>query len=93
VELLVRPESLRLLPAGEAAAGALAGRVAVRRFGGPLTYYRVALDPETGSGGRPPEVEVLAPAGDAAPGDAVLVGPRPDGPPLRAFPVPPGEEP
>jgi ABC-type Fe3+/spermidine/putrescine transport system ATPase subunit len=93
VELLVRPESLRLLPAGEEAAGALAGRVAVRRFGGPLTYYRVALDPERGSGGRPPEVEVLAPAGNAAPGQAVRVGPRPDGPPLRAFPVPPGEEP
>jgi len=87
VELVVRPESLRLLPRGEAAAGALPGRVAVRRYGGPLTYYRVVLDggAEAGEGVR--VIVVLAPAGAAAGGEAVLVAPRADGPPPRAFPA------
>ncbi|HSL83598.1 MAG TPA: hypothetical protein VLF66_12560, partial [Thermoanaerobaculia bacterium] len=91
VELLFRPESLRLVPRGEAVTGALPGRVAVRRYGGPLTYYRVVLDPGAEAEESPREVEVLGPAGAAADGDAVLVAPRADGPPPRAFPRP--EEP
>ena len=94
VELLVRPESLRFLPAGESAAGALPGRVLIRRYGGPLTYYRVALGPEPpeeGAGGRTPEVEVLAPGGTARVGDAVRIAPREDGPPPRVFPPAEGD--
>ncbi|HUP43268.1 MAG TPA: hypothetical protein VM599_08670, partial [Thermoanaerobaculia bacterium] len=96
VTVVVRPESLRLLPAGTAAAGAVAGRVAARRDGGPLTYYRVALGeegtaaPGEPGGGRPLEVEVLAAADAAREGDAVAVAPEPSGPPLRVFPAPAG---
>jgi ABC-type Fe3+/spermidine/putrescine transport system ATPase subunit len=73
--LVVRPESLAF------AAGnpqALAGRVTERRYAGPVTYYQVALAP----GG---EVEVLAPSGAAAVGDAVRVAPEPRGPAPRLF--------
>jgi len=94
VELVVRPECLRFLAAGETAAGALSGRVTVRRYGGPTTYYRVALGPEApeGGAGEPPvEVEVLAPAGAARVGDAVRVAPRDDGPPPWAFPIGEGD--
>jgi ABC-type Fe3+/spermidine/putrescine transport system ATPase subunit len=75
VELVVRPESLRFVRDG---APALSGRVRERRFGGPVTYYLVSL----ASGG---EVEVLAGAGEAAPGEAVQVAPDPAGPPPRIF--------
>ena len=94
VELLVRPESLRLErregSGGSAPSegGGLPGRVVVRRYGGPLTYYRVALDAPA-SGDR--EIEVLAGAGAAAEADAVRVLPRPDGPPARVFPARDGE--
>ncbi len=99
VDLVVRPESLSLLPADRAAAGALPGRVVIRRYGGPLTYFRVALDPrragedpeEPAEAGRPPELEVLAPAEAARDGDAVRVAVRSEGPPPRAFPVPEDE--
>ena len=97
VTVVVRPESLRLLPAGTAAGGAVAGRVAARRYGGPLTYYRVALGEEGAAapgepgGGRPLEVEVLAAADAAREGDAVAVVPEPSGPPLRVFPAPAGD--
>jgi iron(III) transport system ATP-binding protein len=67
VELVVRPEALALVPAGTA--GALAGRVAERRYAGPVTYYQVEL---TGTG---LEIEVAAGAGAAAPGDEVAVAP------------------
>ena len=67
VELVVRPEALALVPAGTA--GALAGRVAERRYAGPVTYYQVEL---TGAG---LEIEVAAGAGAAAPGDEVAVAP------------------
>jgi putative spermidine/putrescine transport system ATP-binding protein len=77
VELIARPESLRLGTAG-GAAPALSGRVAERRFGGPVTYYLVGL----ATGG---EVEVLAPGDAAAPGDTVQVLPDPAGPPPRIF--------
>jgi hypothetical protein len=39
-----------------------------RRYAGPVTYYQVAL-----AGGL--EIEVLAPAGAAAEGDAVAIAP------------------
>ena len=93
VELVARPESLRLVreaaaPDGpgdgpaDGPADGLHGRVVSRRYGGPLTYYRVALD---GVAGAAREVEVLAAAGAAAEGDAVRVVPFPDGPPARVF--------
>jgi hypothetical protein len=91
----MRPESLRFLAAGESdPSGALAGRVAKRRYGGPLTYYRVELEhglengPEHHEGDGRLEVEVLADAGAAAEGDRVRVAPAGAGaPPLRAFPA------
>jgi ABC-type Fe3+/spermidine/putrescine transport system ATPase subunit len=94
VDLVMRPESLRFLAGGETdPSGALAGRVAKRRYGGPLTYYRVEVDHglEPGEGGGRLEVEVLAGAGDAAEGDRVRIAPagpaRAGAPPLRAFPA------
>jgi ABC-type Fe3+/spermidine/putrescine transport system ATPase subunit len=74
--LVVRPESLAFVAAGNPQA--LAGRVIERRYAGPVTYYQVALAP----GG---EVEVLAPSGSAAVGDAVRVAPGPAGPAPRIF--------
>jgi putative spermidine/putrescine transport system ATP-binding protein len=70
VDLVVRPESLAF--AGGHDPRALAGRVIERRYAGPVTYYQVAL----AAGG---EVEVLAPTGAAAVGDAVRVAPVPAG--------------
>jgi iron(III) transport system ATP-binding protein len=67
VELVVRPEALALVPAGTA--GALAGRVAERRYAGSATFYQVEL-PGTGL-----EIEVAAGAGAAPPGDEVAVAP------------------
>ncbi len=93
VELVIRPEALRLSPEGESEgsdeAGSLRGRVSGRRYGGPLTYYQVILDrPDEGEG---PEVEVLARDADGGPaadtGDRVVVRPAPDGPLPRAFPT------
>jgi ABC-type Fe3+/spermidine/putrescine transport system ATPase subunit len=74
--LVVRPESLAFVASGDAQA--LSGRVIERRYAGPVTYYQVALAP----GG---EVEVLAPSGAAAVGDAVRVAPEPRGPAPRIF--------
>jgi ABC-type Fe3+/spermidine/putrescine transport system ATPase subunit len=76
VALVIRPESLAFVTAGDP--GALAGRVTERRYAGPVTYYQVALAP----GG---EVEVLAPSGAAAVGAAVRVAPTPQGPAPRIF--------
>jgi len=77
--LVVRPESLAFAAAGDPQTPqALAGRVIERRYAGPVTYYQVALAP----GG---EVEVLAPSGAAAVGDAVRVAPEPRGPAPRIF--------
>jgi ABC-type Fe3+/spermidine/putrescine transport system ATPase subunit len=90
VELVVRPESLRLVRtagAADAPAGALAGRVVSRRYGGPITYYRVAVDSPRGE--SPVEIEVLAPSGAAAEGDAVRVFQLAQGPPARVFPADP----
>ncbi len=68
-ELVVRPESLALVPA--ATPGALAGRVVERRFGGPFTAYHVIVE----AAGSEVEIEVLGDAGAAAPGDTVSVAP------------------
>jgi ABC-type Fe3+/spermidine/putrescine transport system ATPase subunit len=76
VDLVVRPESLTFAAAGDPRA--LAGRVIERRYAGPVTYYQLVLV----AGG---EVEVLAPSGAAAPGDAVRVAPDPKGPVPRLF--------
>ncbi len=76
VALVVRPESLAFVAAGDPQA--LSGRVTERRYAGPVTYYQVVLAP----GG---EVEVLAPSGSAAVGDAVRVAPAPAGPAPRIF--------
>ena len=67
VELVVRPEALRLVAAGTP--GALAGRVVERRYAGAATYYQIELV----AGGL--EVEVAAGAADAAAGDEVAVAP------------------
>jgi putative spermidine/putrescine transport system ATP-binding protein len=82
VELIARPESLAFGPDGDPAA--LAGRVVERRYAGPVTYYQVAL-------AAGPEVEVLAPAGAASPGDEVRVAPEPRGPAPRIFRRAPAE--
>jgi len=77
-ELVVRPESLALVPSGTS--GALSGRVEERRYAGPVTYYLIALTAQEGA-----EVEVLAPSGAAAEGDTVAVGPGTSGPAARIF--------
>jgi putative spermidine/putrescine transport system ATP-binding protein len=66
VDLIVRPESLAFRALGDPAA--LAGQVIERRYAGPVTYYQVTL-----AGGL--EIEVLAPSGAAAEGDAVALAP------------------
>jgi ABC-type Fe3+/spermidine/putrescine transport system ATPase subunit len=65
-ELIVRPESFAFRPPGSP--GALAGTVVERRYAGLVTYFLVDL-----LGGA--EIEVLAPSGAAAEGDAVAVAP------------------
>ena len=86
VLLMLRPESLELLPApapGEAAAPAdLPGIVRERRFAGAATDYRVEVA-QTGAGARPLQLLVQAAADAAAPGDPVRIRPRA---PARAFP-------
>jgi len=84
VDLVVRPESLRL--ADRFAPGALAGKVVDRRYAGPLTYYTVALGDGT-------EIEVLGGPRAASRGDAVGVAPAAgegggttSGPAPRIFP-------
>ncbi|MEM7480449.1 MAG: ABC transporter ATP-binding protein [Acidobacteriota bacterium] len=89
VDWVVRPESLALssMPSSSAdpAESTLAGEVVDRKFMGPLTYYRVALE-RGGSEAARPELEVLAPADAAKQGDAVRVELRPDGLVPRVFP-------
>jgi ABC-type Fe3+/spermidine/putrescine transport system ATPase subunit len=86
--LIVRPETLAFVPPGSD--GALPGRVAERRYAGPVSYYAVELSPTAGS--EVPEetvvevvVEVLAAADAASEGDRVTVAIRGDGPPPRIF--------
>ncbi len=64
VQVMMRPEGLRLAPPGSG----LAGQVADRRFAGASTYYVV----RTAAG---IQVEVLAGASDAAVGDHVSLAP------------------
>jgi ABC-type Fe3+/spermidine/putrescine transport system ATPase subunit len=66
VDVLVRPEGLVLAAAQDA--GALAGRIAARRFAGSAAYFEVEL----ASGGT---LEVQAAPAAAAIGDAVFVLP------------------
>ncbi len=70
-ELVVRPESLVFIPNG------LPGLVTERRYAGPVSFFLVALDGH--------EVEVMAPSGAAAEGDAVSVGLGTSGPRPRIF--------
>ena len=65
-ELIVRPESFAFRAPGSP--GTLAGKVVERRYAGLVTYFLVDL-----LGGA--EIEVLAPSGAAAEGDAVAVVP------------------
>jgi ABC-type Fe3+/spermidine/putrescine transport system ATPase subunit len=74
VELVVRPEALRLAAGPES----LAGAVTSRRFAGREAFYEV----ETPAG----VLEVLGAPDAAAPGDRVAVSLSPDGPPPRAYP-------
>jgi putative spermidine/putrescine transport system ATP-binding protein len=84
VDLVVRPEGLAFRPAPDAAnkASTLAGRVAERRYAGPVSYYQVALGGFGANGG---EIEVLAPSDAAAVGDAVRVALAPGAAPPRLF--------
>jgi ABC-type Fe3+/spermidine/putrescine transport system ATPase subunit len=75
-ELMLRADALAVVPA--AAAGAVAGTVAERRYGGPLSRFAVALE----SGG---EVELLAPSAAMAVGERVAIAPRGEGPPGRIW--------
>jgi len=78
VDLVVRPESLRLV--ADDTPGAVASRALVRRFTGPLTYLVVRL-----SNGVEAEVK-LEPAAPWQPGDEVWIAPDENGPPPRLFP-------
>jgi ABC-type Fe3+/spermidine/putrescine transport system ATPase subunit len=64
IRLMVRPEALRIVPEMHSPDGAIAGRVADRRFVGAATFYRVTLADGA-------EVTVQAGPGDAAP-DALV---------------------
>ena len=94
VDLVVRPESLALVPVG--APNAVPGEVVERRYAGRSAYFGVRLmeaGAEAGAGGGAGavagEVEVLARPDAARPGDAVAVAPSPDGPNPRAYPKEP----
>lgn len=78
--LIVRPETLALVPPGSAEA--LPGRVVERRYAGPVSYHTVELAPASGASR---EVEVLASADAASEGDRVAVAVRGDGPSPRIF--------
>jgi ABC-type Fe3+/spermidine/putrescine transport system ATPase subunit len=76
VDLVVRPECLVFVES--AAHGAVAGRVASRRYTGPHTLFRVGLDLGV-------EVEVEAPADAVVAGQRVWVAPQRDRLPPRIF--------
>jgi ABC-type Fe3+/spermidine/putrescine transport system ATPase subunit len=67
VRVMVRPEALRITRSESPAPDALAGRVADRRFAGPVSFYTIAVG----------DAELLAQShrGDAAPGDTVSLHP------------------
>ncbi len=76
VELVVKPESLEVVPPERP--GALRGQVIERRYTGALTYYALRL----ASGA---ELEVLAAPEALMVDDEVFVAPRQDGPRPRIF--------
>jgi ABC-type Fe3+/spermidine/putrescine transport system ATPase subunit len=76
VDLVVRPEGVRLLAA--TSPDALAGEVAGRRYAGRVALFDVALD----AGGS---VEVVGAPEAARPGEKVFVAPDPVGPRGRVF--------
>lgn len=77
VDVVVRPEALSF--AAVDAPNALPGEVVHRRYAGPISYFHVRLDPLSASPGAAParevlvpkDIEVLAPASAARPGDRV----------------------
>ena len=77
VDLVVRPEGL--LFSDPSAPDSLSGEVLERRYAGREASFLVRLD-DAG------EVEVIAPAGAARPGQRVAVVPAPAGPIPRAYP-------
>lgn len=76
VRVMVRPEALRILQAGEEGGTELTGTVTERRFAGPVTTYRVR------TGGS--ELIVSGSHGDAREGEEVRLLLAPDASP-RAF--------
>ncbi|MBZ0112092.1 MAG: ABC transporter ATP-binding protein [Thermoanaerobaculia bacterium] len=74
-ELMLRPEALQFVSAGDPLA--VAGRVVERAYGGGISHFRVSL-PERD--GEAVEVEVLDRSSVAAEGDAVFVAPQLQGP-------------
>jgi len=79
--LVVRPEALRFVEfagANERGAAALVGSVVARRFAGPWSYFRVALE-------RGGDVEVLARTGTVEVGRPVAVALDPAAPPPILF--------
>ncbi len=76
-DLVARPETLALTPAGEP--GSLPGKVVERRYAGRVAYYTVEI-PGVG------EAEVQASPGAGRPGDKVGVRPAPDTALPRAYP-------
>jgi ABC-type Fe3+/spermidine/putrescine transport system ATPase subunit len=83
VDLLLRPEALRLVPAENE--GSLAGTVLERRYAGETTFYRVAVD----VGG---EVVVADAVRASHEGQKVGIAPNDEGPAPRAFPGQVAEE-
>ncbi len=77
VDLVVRPEGLKVSPGPEP--GALAGEISGRRYAGREAFFDVALDGGT-------TVELLGETDAGKSGDRVFVVPDPDGPPPRVFP-------
>ena len=79
LQLMVRPESLRLSSTAAGREDALRAQVVDRRFGGALATYRVRLASGT-------ELLVTAPGHAAAEAGEVMVSAEQD-PPLHAFPA------
>ena len=73
VDLVVRPEALRLVAPGSP--GSLPGRIAERRYAGAATYFLVELEGGSSPAAPPIEVEVAAAADSAEPGDLVGIAP------------------
>jgi iron(III) transport system ATP-binding protein len=68
VRVMARPEAMRISRSESPSPDALSGRVADRRFAGPVTFYAVTV------GGA--EILVQGGRADAAPGDSVTLHPE-----------------